>query len=224
MYICFSGTLSIFTASTSKNLVNLQHLTSLQIMGCEKLTVIFPKSLSRLCLPELIILKIRFCKKLRQIIEEDEEDKTLSNISPQPYFPKLEALYIEGCHKFKTLFTGSASDDIPNLRMLMINEAFELEELVRCRQGKHDLLGRTKAELPRLQLLIYRHLLNCHQEIKFPNLKICIVYECPKLSLTSTTTLEKLRENFSFEGKYYTESSNINFYIIIFFNILFYIK
>ena len=194
-----------------KNSVSLQHLTTLEIMGCGKLEVIFPKSLLR-CLPELNVLKIRECKELRQIIEEDVEDKTLSDLSPQPCFPKLEALCIEGCHKLKTLFSGSASNDLPNLHLLIINGASELEELVGCGQGKGEDIGKTKAELPRLKLLIFMHLSNFRQETELPNLKNCIVFKCPKLSLTSTTTLEYLCENFPHKGKYCTESLNINCY------------
>jgi len=187
----------------SKNSVNLQHLTTLEIMGCAKLKVIFPLSVLR-SLPELNFLKIRECKELRQIIEEDVEDKTLPNLlSPQPCFPKLEALYVERCHKLKTFFSGSASNDLPNLHLLIINGALKLEDLVGCGQGKHDEIGKTKVELSRLKLLIFRHLSNFRQEIEFPNLNSCIVDECPKLSLTSTTSFEKLRKNFPYKGKYY---------------------
>ncbi|WVZ23462.1 hypothetical protein V8G54_002006 [Vigna mungo] len=174
------------------NSLTLQHLTTLEIRKCGKLEVIFPKSVVRF-LPELKLLKIRKCKELREIIEGDDL------VSPQPCFPKLEALHVGHCHKLKRCFSESASDDLPNLYFLAINGANELEELVGCKQGM------TKVELPRLKLLIFRHLENFSQEIELHNLKNCIVYKCPKLSLTSTTTLQKLREDFPYEDFINTE-------------------
>ncbi|BAT98715.1 hypothetical protein VIGAN_10004100 [Vigna angularis var. angularis] len=177
----------------SKNYFAFPNLEKLEIIECAKMEVVFPKSVLR-CLPKLKLLKIRKCKELRQIIEKDVEGKNLSNlVSLQPCFPKLEALHVDDCHKLKRLFSGSASNDLPNLHLLAINGTYELEELVGCKQGK------TKVELPRLKLLILMHLLNFRQEIELHNLKNCIIYKCPKLSLTSTTTLEKLCEDFPYE-------------------------
>ncbi|XP_014490902.1 uncharacterized protein LOC106753595 [Vigna radiata var. radiata] len=170
-----------------KNSLTLQHLTTLTITECEKLEVIFSKSVVRF-LPELKLLKIRKCKELREIIEGDDL------VSPQPCFPKLEALHVGHCHKLKRCFSESTSDDLPNLHFLAINGANELEELVGCKQGM------TKVELPRLKLLIFMHLPNFRQEIELHNLKNRIVYKCPKLSFTSTTTLEKLRYDFPHKG------------------------
>ncbi|XP_014521060.1 uncharacterized protein LOC106777812 isoform X2 [Vigna radiata var. radiata] len=180
----------------SKNYFAFPNLEKLEIIECEKLEVVFPKSILR-CLPKLKLLKISQCKELSQIIEED---KNLSNIlSPQPCFPKLEALHVDDCHKLKRLFSGSASNDLPNLHLLAINGTYELEELVGCKQGK------TKVELPRLKLLIFMHLPNFRQEIELRDLKNCIIYKCPKLSLTSTTTLEKLLEDFPHKDFIHTE-------------------
>ena len=187
---------------TSKNYFAFSNLKEVKIMNCEKLEVIFPKSVVRY-LPELKEVSIRKCKELRQVIEEGVEDKKLSSIvSAQPCFPKLEALHVDHCHKLKRLFCASASNELPNLHFLAINGASELEELVGCKQGK------TKVELPTLKLLIFMHLSNFHQEIELQNLKNCVVHECPKLSFTSTTTLQKLCQHFPHEGKYYIKSSN----------------
>ncbi|KOM46123.1 hypothetical protein LR48_Vigan06g142900 [Vigna angularis] len=168
----------------SNNYFAFPNLEELEIFGCAKLEVIFPKSVVR-CLPKLKLLTIKECKELRQIIEK-------IILSPQPCFPKLEALHVEDCHKLKRLFSGSASNDLPNLHLLAINGANELEELVGCKQVK------IKVELPRLKLLIFMHLENFSQELH--NVKNCIVYKCPKLSLTSTTTFEKLLEDFPYKA------------------------
>ncbi|WVZ23464.1 hypothetical protein V8G54_002008 [Vigna mungo] len=175
---------------TSKNYFALTNLEELQIIECAKLEVVFPKSVLK-CLPKLKLLKIRKCKELRQIIEGY---KNLSNtLSPQPCFPKLEALHVDHCHKLKRLFSGYASNDLPNLHLLAINGANKLEELVGCKEGK------IKVELPGLKLLIFMNLENFSQEIELHNLKNCIVYKCPKLSLTSTTTLKKLDQDFPYK-------------------------
>ncbi|KAG2377291.1 Disease resistance protein [Vigna angularis] len=173
----------------SNNYFAFPNLEELEIFGCAKLEVIFPKSVVR-CLPKLKLLTIKECKELRQIIEK-------IILSPQPCFPKLEALHVEDCHKLKRLFSGSASNDLPNLHLLAINGANELEELVGCKQVK------IKVELPRLKLLIFMHLENFSQELH--NVKNCIVYKCPKLSLTSTTTFEKLLEDFPYKDFINTE-------------------
>jgi len=186
-----------------KNSCTFSNLETLDIIGCPKLEVIFPKNVLR-CLPELKTVKIRKCKELREIIEEDVGDKKLSSLlSPQPCFPKLKALYVGHCHKLKRVISGSASNDFPNLHVLIIGGASELEEFVGCGQGKGDKIINTKVELSNLKVLIFIHLSNFGQEIELSNLKNSVVYECPKLSLTSTTTLEKLKETFPYEGKYY---------------------
>ncbi|XP_022633328.1 uncharacterized protein LOC106753593, partial [Vigna radiata var. radiata] len=185
-----------------KNSLTLQHLTTLTITECEKLEVIFSKSVVRF-LPELKLLKIRKCKELREIIEGDDL------VSPQPCFPKLEALHVGHCHKLKRCFSESTSDDLPNLHFLAINGANELEELVGCKQGM------TKVELPRLKLLIFMHLPNFRQEIELHNLKNRIVYKCPKLSFTSTTTLEKLRYDFPHKDFINTELDRLEFEDIV---------
>jgi len=199
----------------SKNSFILQHLTTLEIIGCEKLEVIFPKHVLR-CLPQLNLLKIRKCEELREIIEEDVEDNKLSNLlSPEPCFPKLKALYVGHCHKLKRFISGSASNDFPNLYFLIISGASELEELVGPRQRKGDEIGKTKAELPRLKVLIFMHLSNFGQKIELPNLKKFVVYQSPKFSLTPTTTLEKLKKSFPYKGKYYINSSNITCFLLM---------
>jgi len=176
----------------TKNTFTLQHLNSLEIMGCEKLEVIFPQSMLR-CLPKLKRLEVRECKELRQIIEEDLEDKKLFNpLSPQPCFPKLTRLVVEKCHKMKYLTSLSASNDFPNLDFLVINGATELLQF--------NETGKIEVELPKLKTVIFMHLPKFCQETQFLNVKHRIVRNCPKLSLSPTTTLQELRKNIN--GKY----------------------
>ncbi|KAL9324773.1 hypothetical protein ACSQ67_005418 [Phaseolus vulgaris] len=124
----------------------------------------------------------------------------MSNLlSPQPCFPKLKELYVGHCHKLKRFISGSASNDFPNLYLLIINGASKLEELVGCGQEKGDRIEKKKVELPRVKLLIFMHMSNFDQEIELPSLKICVVYKSPKLSLTPTTTFGELKETFPYK-------------------------
>jgi len=195
----------------TKNSFTFQHLKSLEIFGCEKLEVIFPKYVLR-CLPELCTLEVRECKELRQIIEEDLKDKKLSNpLSPQPCFPKLATLIVEQCHKLKYLASVSASNDFSNLECLLINGATELEDFIRCEDKE---TGKIEVELPELKLVIFMDLSKFRQETKFLNVKDRIVSNCPKLSLTSTTTLREILQNVPFLGKQNTMHGHVNHLLI----------
>jgi len=199
----------------TKNSFTFSNLERLEIIGCAKLEVIFSKYVLRF-LPKLSLLKIRKCKELREIIEEDVEDKKLSNlVSPEPCFPKLQTLYVGHCHKLKRFMFRSTPNDLPNLHLLIINGASELEELVGCEQGKDDEIGKTKVNLPKLKLLIFMHLLNFGQEIELPNLKNSVVRKSLKLSLIPTTTFGELKKTFLYKDKYYIKFSNINYYMLI---------
>ena len=131
-------------------------------------------------------------------------NKKLSNIvSPQPCFPKLKKVVVRQCYKLKRLFSESASDDLPNLEVLVIDGANELEELIGCEQREDEEIGKAKVELPKLKLLILIHLRNLCQEIELRVVKHRIINNCPKLSLTSTTTPQELYENFPHSGEYF---------------------
>ncbi|BAT80540.1 hypothetical protein VIGAN_03013000, partial [Vigna angularis var. angularis] len=178
--------------ATTNNSFTLQHLNSLIIQKCEKLEVIFPQSMLR-SLPELNYLEVSECKELRQIIEEDLEDKRFI----QPCFPKLESLIIKQCHKLKCFTSVSASNDLSNLKILLIKEATELQGFIAC---EYDETGKTKVQLPQLKVIIFMHLLNFQQESKFLNVKHRIIRNCPKLSLTSTITPQDLQQNLFLEA------------------------
>ena len=116
------------TFLTNKSFI-LQHLKSIQIVRCEKLEAIFPQSI---CLPELNSLEVRQCKELMVIVYEDFEDKKLCNLYPQPCFPKLAKLVVEECHKLTCFVSecASASEYLPNLEIIVINGANELEKFI----------------------------------------------------------------------------------------------
>ncbi|WVY91191.1 hypothetical protein V8G54_036705 [Vigna mungo] len=172
---------------------SLSSLAVLSIESCRKLESLFTISVAK-TLTSLEELKIIHCHGLKHIIEEDLEDK---KISPQLCFPKLQSLIIQQCHKLKYFTSLFASNDLSNLKILIIMEATELQEFIAC---EHDETGNTKVELSQLKLIIFINLSNFHQKTIFSNVKHRIIRNCPKLSLTSTTTPQQLQQNLPLEG------------------------
>lgn len=117
-------------------------------------------------------------------------------------------MIVEEHHKLKCFFSVSASNDLPNLEVLIIKGAAELEELIEYEQGKGDEIGKVKIELPKLKLLLFTCLLNLGQRIELLTVKHPFVHNCPKLYLTSTVDIHD--QEFcdivcnEFKGKYCT--------------------
>ncbi|KAK7358840.1 hypothetical protein VNO77_00780 [Canavalia gladiata] len=187
----------------SEKSFTFQHLQTLLIVGCAKLEVIFPISVVR-CLPELEVLEIIECKELKKIIEEDVENE---KVSPQPCFPELVALVVRQCHKLKCFI---ASNDLPNLELLIINGASKLEELTGCEQRQgNDEIRRVQAMFPKLEAVIFKNLSSlCLEDGTLQTIRHRVVHNCPKLSLTSTTSLMEFKSNV-FCGNY-LEDRQIN--------------
>ena len=180
----------------SKNSFTFQNLKTLQISECRRLEVVFPASVLRY-LPELEHLTIVHCQELKQIIKEDVEKQELSNIIyPWPCFPKLATLVVKDCNNLKRLFY--ASNDLPNLELLMIEGASELEELISCEQGQGDKIKMVKVVLPKLKLLVLMNLSSLCQGIALSTPTLRVVHDCPKLPLTSSfAMLEEVKGKLS---------------------------
>jgi hypothetical protein len=111
-----------------KNSFALQNLGLLKIVGCEKLEIVFSTSILR-CLPKLQYVIIKDCKELKHIIKDDVENIKGSNyVASRTSFPMLKLLVVVNCTKLKYLFPTSVSKELPELEVLMIREAGELEE------------------------------------------------------------------------------------------------
>jgi hypothetical protein len=94
---------------------------------CDKLKIAFSTSNF---LPQLSCLAIIACEELEHIIDADLENKTNSNsLSSRTCFPKLESLTVKKCNKLKFVFPFSVCKELPKLRVLLITEANELEEI-----------------------------------------------------------------------------------------------
>ncbi|KAL5073111.1 hypothetical protein RYX36_012095 [Vicia faba] len=164
-----------------KNSFNLQNLTKMTIMGCEKLQIIFTVSILR-CLPQLDQLMIHACEELKHIVEEDLDNQNMSNSSS--CFPKLKGLSVQKCNKLKSVFPVSICNKLPELKALIITKAKELEEIFKSSEGG----GIENFMIPNLKLVVFRDLPNLFQtqEIQVHRTKYRFIEGCDKISLTST--------------------------------------
>jgi len=158
---------------------SLQNLTRVKIMRCEKLKIVFSTSIIR-CLPQLFTMKIEDCKELTHIIEDDLKDTT------KTCFPKLNTLVIVKCNKLKYVFPMSICKELPELKVLMIREANELEEIF-VSEGYDQ-----KVKIPNLECVVFENLPSLYhdQGIQFQAVKYCFILNCPKLSLVSASTAD----------------------------------
>ncbi|XP_061356027.1 uncharacterized protein LOC133300484 [Gastrolobium bilobum] len=170
-----------------KNSCTLQNLEELTIARCEKLEVIFSAAILRY-LPQLHKLIITECKELKQIIEKDVEYHKMSNfLSSKIGFPKLTILVVNKCDKLKCIFPVSTSKEFPKLENVIIKEAYELEQVFEYEQSDQ------KVELPNLKFAVFVKLPSLYQRIEFETAISLFIQSCPKLSLTSTTTIDKVQ-------------------------------
>ncbi|RHN67919.1 putative P-loop containing nucleoside triphosphate hydrolase, leucine-rich repeat domain, L [Medicago truncatula] len=162
-----------------KNSFSLQNLTHLKIIKCEKLKIVFSTSIIR-CLPQLNYMRIEECNELKHIIEDDLENTT------KTCFPKLRILFVEKCNKLKYVFPISICKELPELNVLTIREADEVEEIFGSEGDDH------KVEIPNLKFVVFENLRSlCHdQGIQFEAVKHRLILNCQKLSLTSASTAD----------------------------------
>ncbi|XP_073221261.1 uncharacterized protein [Cicer arietinum] len=183
----------------AKHFVTLQNLKFLYIWGCQKLKAIFSSAVSR-SLPQLKILVILQCEGLEEIIEDSEELENTSNTAtaPKVCFSKLKLLLVTQCNNLKRLFNLSASHEFPELEYLIINQDRNLEEVFECEQGMRE--RNVEVFLPELKHVILMQLPNLNnisQRIEIKTLTNLFVHNCPKLSLTSTTTIEDMLQSYN---------------------------
>ncbi|XP_004500352.1 uncharacterized protein [Cicer arietinum] len=171
-----------------KNSFALQNLRNINIVQCEKLEIIFSNSILR-CLPQLQSLIIEECKELKHIIEDDTENQKTSNsnsLCSRTCFPKLEALAVVKCNKLKSVFPVSICKELPELKVLMIKEANELEEIFKSECDNQ------KVEVPNLKIVAFVNLpsLCQNQGIQFQAVENRFVQNCQNLSLTCDSTTD----------------------------------
>ncbi|RHN67707.1 putative leucine-rich repeat domain, L domain-containing protein [Medicago truncatula] len=163
----------------------LNNLTTMRIDGCEKLEIVFSTSVLR-WLPQLVRLEVEECKELKHIIEDDLEDKNFQ--SSNTFFPKLETLIVTKCDKLKYMFPVSICKEFPELKVMFIREANELEEIFKSdKKDEVEEISKSEVQIPNLKAVGFAYLPSlCHaQEVHFQAVKHRLVHSCQKLSLTS---------------------------------------
>jgi hypothetical protein len=170
-----------------KNSLALKNLTRIKIVRCNKLKIAFSTSILRF-LPQLIYLMIKECKELKHIIEEDDDLENKNN--SRTCFPKLEALVVIKCNKLKSVFPFSVCKELPKLKVLVITEATELEEIFKSEDDQ-------KVDIPKLNILAFDMLpsLCSAQGNQFQAVKNRFVRNCcQKPTLTSASTTKTSRQ------------------------------
>ncbi|KEH34350.1 NB-ARC domain disease resistance protein [Medicago truncatula] len=126
------------------------------------------------------------CKELKHIIEDDLEDKNFQ--SSNTFFPKLETLIVTKCDKLKYMFPVSICKEFPELKVMFIREANELEEIFKSdKKDEVEEISKSEVQIPNLKAVGFAYLPSlCHaQEVHFQAVKHRLVHSCQKLSLTS---------------------------------------
>ncbi|KAK7246573.1 hypothetical protein RIF29_41442 [Crotalaria pallida] len=156
--------------------LSFHNLHNLKVIGCGKLSCIFPISVAR-SLPQLNRLEIENCDELERLVEEDHIE-----ISQDICFPNLTGIFISRCNNLKYLFFISHPDEFPKLYDLSIEEASQLEEVFRWGMGETQ--RRVNTMLPELTELLLRKLpclTNICQGLNLEIIGKASINNCPKL-------------------------------------------
>lgn len=175
--------IALQSTSLLENSFSLNHLTVIKIWRCEKLENVFSTSILR-CLPQLVALKIEECKELKHIIEDDlENDESINFKSTNTYFPKLEILIVGNCNRLKCVFPTSICKELPKLKVLMIREVYELQDIFKT-EGDDQ-----KLEIPNLEVIAFIDLPNLSdaQKVLFEAVNYRFLHSCHNFSLTSAS-------------------------------------
>ncbi|XP_054777467.1 uncharacterized protein LOC129285700 isoform X4 [Prosopis cineraria] len=168
-----------------KNYLRFQNLFKLTINDCNQLKFILPSSISR-SLPYLRHLEVSDCEELERIIEDDDDDDDDPH-HQECFFPNLHRIIVTDCEMLKCLFSLATSGRLPQLSMLMINDAIKLEQVFGWKQGTTEKLV-IKDYFPKLFVIVLNNLPNLHYicpGIDFQTVIYRHVENCPKISLTS---------------------------------------
>ncbi|XP_054779434.1 uncharacterized protein LOC129287257 [Prosopis cineraria] len=166
-----------------KNYLSFQNLFKLTISDCNQLKFILPSSISR-SLPCLRHLEVSDCEELEHIIEDADDDDPHHQ---ECCFPNLHRIIVTDCKRLKWLFSISASGRLPQLSMLVIYDAPELEQVSVWKRGSSENLV-IEDYFPKLLVIVLNNLPNLHNicpGIDFRTVKYRDLKNCPKISLTS---------------------------------------
>lgn len=110
-----------------KDILTLQKLKSLVLVGCRNLETIFSPTIVG-SLAELSELVVSKCEKLENIICSDQ-DGNLSTFSKPVCFPLLSIVHVFQCNNLKCLFSHSLPSPFPELEFITVEECSEIEQV-----------------------------------------------------------------------------------------------
>ncbi|KAL4619064.1 hypothetical protein ACB092_06G054400 [Castanea dentata] len=176
-------------------LVNLNNLEDLKVIGCKKLTHLFTLALAQ-SLQKLKFLEIERCDELEHLILENAEEHVSSERHLQPLcFPKLERVNVGYCNKLKYLFPMTIADSLLELKILFVQENSQLMEVF-THEG--DTGVQKDVTLPQLVLMILKGLPSlvnfCPNNYQFilPKLWKLEVESCKNMRTNFTRTPDRI--------------------------------
>lgn len=178
----FSGMSNISKVGNAPgHILSLHRLRLLAVSSCKNLRCLFSMEVHR-SLPELMSIRIYSCQELEQIIEENEQLVKLPNT--EVCFPKLTSIRIVNCNKLKSLFSVAGIRMLPQLSILEVSEATQLEEVFRHGSGE-DTVNDVEIVLPNLTKIEFHKLSSfvdiCKgSKLRSVKLKHVDIVECPK--------------------------------------------
>ncbi|XP_039683395.1 uncharacterized protein [Medicago truncatula] len=135
-------------------------------------------------------MRIEECKELKHIIEDDLENKNKSSnfmSTTKTCFPKLERLVVIKCDMLKYVFPVSICNELPELNVLIIREADELDEIF-ASEGRDE-----KVEIPNLEYVVFENLPSlCHAQGIHLKM-IFLVYVITSTELMNEQSMDKQR-------------------------------
>ena len=180
-------------------LINLNNLEHLEVIGCKKLIHLFTPTPAR-SVQNLKFLKIERCDELEHLIVEDDEEQIISKAHLQPLcFPKLERVKVNECNKLKFLFPITVINSLLELQGLQINGASQLMEVF-AHEDEGDIIIQRDVMLPKLEYIILERLPSLvnlcprnHHIILPPYLRgfKLEVKSCPSMTTSFTRTLDE---------------------------------
>ena len=167
-------------------------LTFLKLEALSGMRHIFKGPKHMWSLPQLNVLVITNCEALEKIVEEDEQNQNISN--PCFCFPQLKRVIVKNCNKLKHLFRMNTANEFSKLQELVIMEASDLEEVfaVSDECEREEAMQNNVRPKLKLAMLVELPSLANVWPYKLQTVEHRIVVKCPKLSLTSTITIEDL--------------------------------
>jgi len=155
--------------------VSLHSLTCLILRDLDKLSFIFPPSLSQ-SLPQLQTLEVENCRELKHIIREKDGDER-KIIARSLGFPQLKTVYISRCGKLEYVFPVFVSptlQSLPQLETLQIRDCRELEHIIKEEDGERKIIPESPC---------------------FPELKTIFIEKCGKLEYVFPVSVSLTLQN-----------------------------